>query len=165
MLKKGILVFVLILTVAGLCLMNIYPAQAQENTVNYTLTNLNDRDFSYQDLHGTSFAGATMWGANFQGANLQSTIITKGDFFRANLRGADFTETFADRVSFDETNLTNAIFTDAMLMSSTFRNADVTGTDFSGAMVDRYQIKLMCETASGKNPITGVATRESLGCS
>ncbi len=84
---------------------------------------------------------------------------------RANLREADFTQTFADRVSFDETDLTNAIFTDAMLMSSTFRNAEVTGTDFSGAMVDRYQIKLMCKTASGKNSITGVETRESLGCS
>ncbi|MCL2936685.1 MAG: pentapeptide repeat-containing protein [Trichodesmium sp. MAG_R02] len=165
MVKKGIWIFALILTVAGLWVMSIYPTQAQENSVNYTLADLNYRDFSYKDLHGTSFAGATMWGANFQGANLQKTILTKGDFLRANLKGADFTLTFADQVNFDETDLTNAILTDAMLMSSTFRNAKVIGTDFSGAMVDRYQIKSMCETASGKNPITGVETRKSLGCS
>ena len=106
-----------------------------------------------------------MWDANFQGANLQKTILTKGDFLRANLKGADFTLTFADQVNFDNSDLTNAILTDAMLMSSTFRNAKVTGTDFSGAIVDRYQTKLMCETASGKNPITKVETRKSLGCS
>ncbi|PMB38144.1 hypothetical protein CEN47_07065, partial [Fischerella thermalis CCMEE 5319] len=48
---------------------------AQENTVNYTLSDLRYRDFAHQDLHGTSFAGAEMQGANFQGANLSGTIL------------------------------------------------------------------------------------------
>ncbi|WP_293089045.1 pentapeptide repeat-containing protein [Okeania sp. SIO3B5] len=162
--KTGFLVLVLILAAVGILPIHIDSAQAQENTVNYTLTDLKYRDFSHKDLHGTSFAGAVMWGANFQGANMQQTIITKGDFFQANLSDVDFTDTFADRVTFDQTDLTNAIFTDAMLSSSTFGNAVVTGADFSGAIVDRYQVKLMCKNASGINPITGVATRDSLGC-
>jgi hypothetical protein len=40
----------------------------------------------------------------------------------------------------------------------------VTGADFSGAILDRYQISQLCQTASGTNPITGIATRDSLGC-
>ena len=164
MVKTVFLVLVLILATLGILPIHIDSAQAEENAVNYTLTDLKYRDFSHKDLHGTSFAGAVMWGANFQGANMQQTIITKGDFFQANLSDVDFTDTFADRVTFDQTDLTNAISTDAMMSSSTFGNAVVTGADFSGAIVDRYQVKLMCKNASGINPITGVPTRDSLGC-
>ncbi len=163
-LLQRVLALAFVFSVIGISLINIYPAQAQENTVNYTLTNLDYRDFSDKDLEGASFAGAEMRGANFQGANLQRTIITKGSFFQANLSGANLTDSFADRVTFDQANLTNTIFTDAILSSSTFGNAIVTGADFSGAIVDPFQVKLMCQNAEGVNPITGVATRDSLGC-
>eukprot|EP00274_Cyanoptyche_gloeocystis_P008628 CAMPEP_0196655698 /NCGR_PEP_ID=MMETSP1086-20130531/6021_1 /TAXON_ID=77921 /ORGANISM="Cyanoptyche gloeocystis , Strain SAG4.97" /LENGTH=141 /DNA_ID=CAMNT_0041988153 /DNA_START=325 /DNA_END=750 /DNA_ORIENTATION=+ len=128
------------------------------------LTDFSSCDFHGRNFQNQAFSGALLNKTNFEGSDMKNTQLTKSNAAGAIFRGVDFTGSVLDRVNFKGADMRDAIFANAVLAGSNFDAADITGADFSDSMIDTQQFRALCKIAEGVNPVTGVSTRESIGC-
>lgn len=133
-------------------------------------------DYATKDLKGESFVGKVLKEKDFtqcdaSGVSFKGAELRGSRFYRAKLFDTDFTGADLSGVSLEDTGLTGAIFTDAVLegayLSATIGDAkSILNTDFTDAQLPDFAKKTLCTRpdAGGKNPKTGVSTKDSLFC-
>lgn len=127
--------------------------------------NLDESNFTDQDLTGVSFQQSIVRNSKFKNAKLENT-----SFFDANLEFSDFTGARMNGANFElarlqGTNFTNAIATEMYVNSATrMEPTTIEGADFTDTPFRKDQLAYLCSIAKGTNPVTKVDTKESLQC-
>lgn len=132
--------------------------------LSYSNAQLKGRSFAGQELQGGEFSNANLERTNFSHADVRGAVFSASTLTQANLHGADLTYAMLDQSNLTGADLSDAVLVETILLQSTFEGTDITGADFSDAILDKIQVKQLCQHANGTNSKTGITTRDSLGC-
>lgn len=153
----------ILIVVLGLTFGAVNDGQAAYAT-NFDRKNLRQQNFSGQDLTDNDYTRADLTEANLSHANLQGVRLFTTHLDQANLEGANLRGATLDGATLIKANLKDAVLEGAYVISANFRDANVEGADFTDVLFDPRVNNMLCEVASGTNPVTGRDTRETLYC-
>jgi len=130
--------------------------------------NLDQSDFSNQNLKGVAFQQSFVRNANFKNANLFGASFFDATLDGSNFENADMTQVNLEMAQLSRASLKNAVMRDMYVGGATIMDGikDIENSDWTDTFLPKYQKKLLCNhpTAKGTNTKTGVDTRESLMC-
>ena len=121
-------------------------------------------DFRGADLQAVTFNLTNLRDADFHGADLRNASLFGAKLQDADLGEADLRDATLDSAVFDGTDLRNARLDDAFAFNTKFSNVLIEGADFTNVPLRGDALKTLCAIASGTNPSSGRATRDTLGC-
>lgn len=131
-------------------------------------------DYTKRDLQGVSFAGQDLSGWKFLKANLRQSDLSHvkaaganlfgANLSKANLRGADLRGATLDMANLQGADLREAQLQDSMMWLARVEGIQIYGADFTNALIRQDALSILCERATGVNPVTGRATRDTLEC-
>jgi len=133
-------------------------------TSTFESKSLKGEDFTGQNLQQAEFTKVNLQEAKFNDSDLRGAVFNGVNAEHASFVGVDMSDGLVYVTSFNNADLSNGIFRDAIMLRTTFKNANVEGADFTFTVLDSQQVNLLCENASGINPVTNASTRQSLGC-
>ena len=130
--------------------------------------NLDNSDFSGQNLKGVAFQQSIVRDTNFKGTNLVGSSFFDATLDGSNFEDADLTLSNVEMAQFNRANLKNTIMKEVYVSGATLFEGikSIEGSDWSDTYLRKDQQKYLCEhpTSKGTNPVTLVDTRESLMC-
>ncbi|WP_204140414.1 pentapeptide repeat-containing protein [Halomicronema sp. CCY15110] len=155
--RRILMGLILLITVWGIGISPVHAESYDRQSLRYA--DFANRDFRGDDFTRADLANANLQGADFRGARLFDTTLSQADMTGANMTGATL-----DGARFIRTNLTNAILEGAYAFDTDFRGAVIEGADFTDVLLAPKTNNQLCKVATGTNPVTGRATRDTLYC-